>query len=67
MVTRTERQSLVARYEADFKWRAAWNSLMNNSEKMRSKYPLQTQLEYIERRAERANQRIANLIPKLKL
>lgn len=57
------KQDLLLRYEIDSRWRDAWNSLMNNSELMRKKYPLQTQLEKIERRAEIANQRIGKLIP----
>lgn len=61
-MTEQEKQEWLARYEKDDKWRSAWNALMNNKELMRKKYPLQTQLEYIERRAEIANQRIAKLI-----
>ncbi|MDG3027493.1 hypothetical protein P7410_28185 [Vibrio parahaemolyticus] len=57
------KQELLLRYEIDSKWRDAWNSLMNNSALMRKKYPLQTQLEKIERRAEIANKRIGKLIP----
>lgn len=57
------KQELLLRCEIDSKWRDAWNSLMNNSELMRKKYPLQTQLEKIELRAEIANKRIGKLIP----
>lgn len=61
-----QREIAVERYKKDYAWRKAWNSLMNNHELMKKRYPLQSQMEYIERRAELANQRIAKLIPILK-
>ncbi|MFW0778443.1 MAG: hypothetical protein ACN2B6_12080 [Rickettsiales bacterium] len=56
---------LLARYDLDCKWREAWN-LLANSDIRRTKYPLQTQQEYIERRAGMANKRVANIIQKVR-
>ena len=58
-----DREAAVARYLKDAAWRDAWGALANHPTKRKEKYPLQTQQEYIEMRAERANQRIARLLP----
>lgn len=55
----------LTRYIKDVAWRDAWNALMNNSDIMRKKYALQTQLEYIERRAEKANKRAGKAIEEM--
>ena len=52
---------LNARYDRAAKWRKAWNTLANSPIR-RVKYRLQTQQEYIERRAQLANLRIGKLM-----
>lgn len=49
------------RYELDFKWRCAWNTLAHITE-LGKKVRLQSKQEYIERRAQIANERIAKLM-----
>lgn len=52
---------IMEQYEKDFAWRAAWNELAN-SDRRKGRWNLQTQQEYIEHRAELANNRIAKLM-----
>lgn len=60
-----QREVYIQEYESASKWREAWKSLMNNNEVMRKKYSLQTQLEYIESRAVKANNRVGKAIEKI--
>jgi hypothetical protein len=53
-------EELIARYEMDFAWRAAWNKLANKKVARR----LAADQEKIERKAELANKRIGRLIKK---
>lgn len=52
---------MMERYEKDFAWRAAWLALACSDRRI-GRWNLQTQQEYIEHRAQLANNRIAKLM-----
>jgi hypothetical protein len=55
---------LFARFERDCKWRDAWGKLANHDVR-RTRYRLQNQQEYIERRANIANLRVGATMRKI--
>lgn len=61
MQVENELQALKARYLIDVKWRDAWLAKANKKDNGR----LCTQQEYIDKRAQRANRRIAVIIDKV--
>ncbi|MFS1427520.1 hypothetical protein LMH73_010220 [Vibrio splendidus] len=65
-VVQVDREALIERYGIDSAWREAWTKLANHPTKRREKYPLQSQQEYIERRANLANERIRKYIHHLR-